>query len=586
MVLESYFNNVFGLFALLALIPFIIIYLIRPKPKDKIIPSLMFLIKKQRKIKENSFLKKLLDNLLFLLQLLILLLLALSVAYPYYTTKVDISAEDMVIVLDVSASMTTKINGDTRFEKAVEIIKKEYLTDKNTIILAGSIPEILVKDETAKNTIDILNNLKERHTTTNLGDSMTFASEYLATNKGLIVVLSDFINSESDPVTAKNALESKNIKVEFIDLSGEAENIGIIDLIVNEDNSIIHIKNFNNKEEEVKINVKGQEETLKIAKKSAETFSFSTPKGITEIKLDVKDDFEVDNYAYISMPKGEKIKILYITNGVPDNLYHALEASPKNNVEIVNPPIVPKVEHDIYIIKDIDKTLFLPETIREISEDVREGSSLIVVMQDDLFNIDFKGMLSLTLKGKNNEGSYIKVEQINSFTRDIDFGSTKNYLKTEPGEDVVVIASDKDNFPLITYSKFDLGNVVYYGINDKESEFKLSPTYPIFWNNLLGFLLDRDSIKSLNFRTDQTISGNKIDTTGIHDLGTKKVAVNLITEKESEVSKTENIAREDIITDEERFKRRLPRNLDTPFIIIALVLIFGELFYIKYRGDL
>jgi len=585
MFLENYFNNIFGLLALSALIPFIIIYLIRPKPKDKIVPSLMFLIKKDKKIKENSFLKKLLDNLLFLLQLLILTLLALSVASPFFTSEIDISAEDTVIVLDVSASMQAKLNGDTRFEKAIEAIKKDYLSDKTTIVLASDVPELLIKDETARSAIDSLNNLKPKHTTTNLGDAMMFASEYLTSNKGLLVVLSDFINSETDPLTAKNALESKNIKIEFVDFSGEASNIGIIDLIVDEDNSILHIKNFNEKEEEVKVSVKGEEETLKLAPKSAETFSFATPKGTTEIKLDIKDDFEVDNYAYISMPSDEKVKILYITNSNQDNLYHALEASPKNKIEIANPPIVPTVEHDVYIIKDIDRTLLLPETIREISEDVSKGANLIIIMQEELFSMDFKGMLPLTMEGTNNEGSYIKVEQINSFTKDIDFGSTKKYLKTKPGDDIVVIASDKDGFPLITYLKFELGNVVYYGINDQESDFKLSTTYPIFWNNLLGFLLDRDTIRSINFRVGQTASNKKMDTTGIHDLATKKVAVNLISEKESDIGKTEGIGTESMEGDEERFKRKIPINLDIPFIIIVLVLIFGELFYVKYRGD-
>ncbi|NQV08549.1 BatA domain-containing protein [Candidatus Woesearchaeota archaeon] len=585
MFLDNVFGNIWGLFALFTLIPFIIVYLIRPKPKDKVIPSLMFLIKKDRKMKENSFLKKLLDNLLFLIQLLVILLLAFSVASPYFKATVDISAEDMVIVLDASASMDTKDNGDTRFEKAVKLIKKDYLSGKNTIILAGNIPEILIQDGTTKGAIDALNNVKQKHTTTNLGDAMMFGADYLETNKGMIVVVSDFINSETDPITTKNALESKNIKVEFVDVSGEAENIGIIDLIIDKDTTIMHIKNFNDKEEEIKISVKGSDEKITIAPKSAETFSFPTPKGTTEIKLDIKDDFSIDNYAYISTPSDEKTKVLYISNKPLDNLYYALTSSSRNSVETVVPPIVPKVNHDIYIIKEVDVDLLLPETIREIGESVEKGSSFIIVMQNDLFDIDFKEILALEYLGRNDAGSYVKVEQINSFTRDVEFGSTKKYLKTKVKGDSVVITSDKDGYPLITYSKLGLGNVIYYGINDAESEFTLSPTYPIFWNNLLEFLLDRDSIKSLNFMADQTISGKNIDTTGIHDLGTKKVAVNLLSEKESDVSKTESIEKQDIRTDENRFERKVPVDLDTYFIIIAIVFIMGELLYIKYRGD-
>jgi len=78
------FTSTTGLFALLALVPFIILYLIRPKTIEKVIPSLMFLMREKKEAKQLAFLKKLLQNLLFIIQIIALIALALSVWRRYF----------------------------------------------------------------------------------------------------------------------------------------------------------------------------------------------------------------------------------------------------------------------------------------------------------------------------------------------------------------------------------------------------------------------------------------------------------------------------------------------------------------------
>ncbi|HLG29637.1 MAG TPA: BatA domain-containing protein, partial [Candidatus Brocadiales bacterium] len=64
------FHRPIGLLALIAVAVFVILYLRRPKPQDKIIPSLMFIMQDNKRSRQYSFLQKLMTNLLFLLQLL------------------------------------------------------------------------------------------------------------------------------------------------------------------------------------------------------------------------------------------------------------------------------------------------------------------------------------------------------------------------------------------------------------------------------------------------------------------------------------------------------------------------------------
>ena len=67
--LNNFFLSPIWLYALLLLIPFILLYLIGPKPKHKVIPSLMFLFKDLGRDKRTNFFRRLIRDLLFLLQL-------------------------------------------------------------------------------------------------------------------------------------------------------------------------------------------------------------------------------------------------------------------------------------------------------------------------------------------------------------------------------------------------------------------------------------------------------------------------------------------------------------------------------------
>ena len=59
----SYIDNPLGLYALIGLLILILIYLIRPKPIQKTIPSLIFLTKDKGKSKKESFFQKLLRGI-------------------------------------------------------------------------------------------------------------------------------------------------------------------------------------------------------------------------------------------------------------------------------------------------------------------------------------------------------------------------------------------------------------------------------------------------------------------------------------------------------------------------------------------
>src|SRR3989338_8508367 len=152
------FNNLAGLYALLALIPFILIYLIRPKSFERVIPSLMFIMREKNKFRKASFLQKLLRNLLLLIQLLIILFLAFSVASPYLEIPHSVLVRNNIIVLDSSASMQTRDGITTRFANAVSKAQNN-LGMRNTIILAESMPVVILENARSGEAFDLLGKL-------------------------------------------------------------------------------------------------------------------------------------------------------------------------------------------------------------------------------------------------------------------------------------------------------------------------------------------------------------------------------------------------------------------------------------------
>src|SRR3989338_378723 len=169
-------TNLIGLFALLSLIPFIILYLRRPRPKNETIPSLMFLVQENQKSKQHSFFQRFTSNLLFFLQLLVLLLLSLAIASPYVNIPYDVTKENTVVIIDASASMQAREDGEMRFEKALDEAKGAF-SGRNTIILAENNPIVVLEEESTDLAKDVLGKLKPRATTTNLGDALLLAKD-------------------------------------------------------------------------------------------------------------------------------------------------------------------------------------------------------------------------------------------------------------------------------------------------------------------------------------------------------------------------------------------------------------------------
>ncbi len=590
--IEDYFLNPIGLVALASLIPLIIIYLIKEKPKVQFFPSVRFLVKK----KKHRFMpnvSRFIKDPLFILQLLVLILLSAALAQPYINVTENLSAENVLIILDTSASMQA-VNGISRFDEARRLAL-ESMGDTTSIILVGEFPEIFVQDADSRQAKRLLETVKPKDTTTNLYDAIILADDYVGSGD-VVVVISDFIHTtnEKDVEAALSVIRSKGINVVLKNVFSESSNIGIVDMEVKSNTTSVRIKNYQNKSVSGKLVAGSSSVELVLGPMESETFNIAVPAGTSEITLDMDDGFSLDNKAYVSRPEKGDVKILYITNSRDLFLYTALRLVDGVSIDIAEPPVINDYNYDVFVLKNADREKIVPSIIQNLDSKVKSGSSLIVY-GNDMETV--KDIIGFSPEKKSTE-SRVPVESIASaITKDIDFGSTKTYFVADK-EGVLAEVSGE---PVITLVKHGSGNMLFYGLDDSGSAFQYELMYPVFWKRLVAHFVGREDVKTLNIKTGDiiTTSGAVTDPdgsilnsrsliaeeTGFYVLSDKVVASNLIDEKESDIngfffesSSTEAVT--------EKTQNWAPMDIAIYAVIVAALLVLLELFYIKFRGDI
>ncbi|MBW3018907.1 hypothetical protein KY329_01850, partial [Candidatus Woesearchaeota archaeon] len=191
------------------------------------------------------------------------------------------------------------------------------------------------------------------------------------------------------------------------------------------------------------------------------------------------------------------------------------------------------------------------------------------------------------------------IDQMNAYTKNTEFGTVDQYFESELTNGAIRIASINEN-PLIAVKQDGLAKYVYFGIPET-SEFKYSTSYPIFWTELLKQLTAAQDVRNLNYKAGETIildepqvietptkTVNKasiiLDETGLYRFEDRIVAVNLLNEKESDISAKEIEGTKSIDYELQSVKEKREYSWAITLILIGLIGTFIELYIIKRRG--
>ena len=624
------FENPFALAALLSVIPLIILYMLRPKPAVLSIPSLMFVLKMERERKRvYASLTKIVQDPLFLIQLLMLILLSIGAAGYYYTSEEPLSGEHTVLVFDSSASMQV----DSRFNDAVNIADG-YVSKKNSIILASDTPLLALEGGDASAAKNIFSKVKPGAGTADLSAAITTGMRLLSREGGgRIIVISDFTNSKGDdPVASKNLAESYGIKVNFVKIGKPADNIGIINgWIEAADGKYGYtgvIKNYRDENQNVKIETgrgtSGNFTTsFSLDVRAGETNQFTLGNlgpGITTVKLDMKDSLPADNKVYISIPDTLNQHILYVTDNGKLPSKTALSLLPNSNLT-VSKSVPAELDNYTLVVLAQKETPIGNSSVERIENYVRNGGNAVFIVSGALVPektevglIKILPVKPLKLEDAEN-GLGVKEVLKSSITKDIrsDEISVRKYLNATERTGSTTLVTLENGVPVLSYWQVGKGTVFYMGLSDELGEnswnnFHNLPEYPVFWIKLVQWLGGIGDISEYNLKTGTLTSLSKIekihtpsktftsnhilfDEVGIYEFAGKKISANLYNDRESNTTvDASNVIQRAVEEDKPRLVRAdsytVKHEITSYLIGVLFLLILLEILIVRQRGEL
>lgn len=366
------------MFWALSLIPMLILlHLLRPKPQQIEVTNLFLWQEILKERGQRVAFKHLRKNLPLLLQILLVILGALALARPvwfYFSSKKG----EMILVIDTSASMKTRLSSGTRFdlarEKALELIDQRKRHQKILLINADYDPTIMSGFlEDTDQAREMVNSLTPTDAPGKLEQAVYLALSFVDPAKDDMIYL---ITDGADASLSEILQMRQRILPHLV--SGGETNLGITKFEFRQEldrphnyQIMLEVKNFSPVPLECPLRLSIDRQVIvdtAISLESQEKQLFIFPyfgliSGIATAELDIEDDFAVDNTAYLSLTTTEDIWVLLVSKG-SYFLEKLLETYPNVLVNKLDEIILSSWEqqvmgHDIIIV---DRLNFPPTT--------------------------------------------------------------------------------------------------------------------------------------------------------------------------------------------------------------------------------
>ena len=314
----------FGYLSLIGIVVFI--YFFSKKKNIVHVPSLI----PWGIIKEDRVRSKIFNiDLLFWLQILLILLLVFFLAHPYLKSSfIDISGKNVVLVIDSSASMQTQEDDGSRFDQArsqaLKMVGKLNQWDKMMVISSDYSSRIVSDFTNDKSKLNkIINGLTPKDTGTNLDEGVSLGSSFLKNvDRGEMYVLTD------QPPSSINVSNLKSGNIKFIKFGKNTANVAISSLDVYQDmfkdytdrEAYVTIENYSGDNKDVRLSVFLNDEIIKedefvlagSEQKTLDINNLNAP-GILKASIQTDDFLLVDNTAYAIINEIKPIKILLVS---------------------------------------------------------------------------------------------------------------------------------------------------------------------------------------------------------------------------------------------------------------------------------
>jgi hypothetical protein len=592
---SSLFLTPLGLIALASLIPLVIVYLLRPDPQQLRIPTLRFISEEGGAEGRSSALKRFQENLLFVLQALVLVLLALSLATPYIQMTGAATQGEVIVVVDTTASMAAG-EGQSRFERALNAAE-ESLSGQTTIITAGVTPRVELRGGSVEDARQTLSTLSVTDAPGNLQEAIARANA-IASTGDRIVVLSDFAD-ESDWQAAVDAGQAQGYSMTLRQFDGGgSDNVGIVDLSFSTTEVTVTVQNTGVDPARRQLGFNGEQRTLELEPGDTVTRSFELPAGGGTIRLSPGDSFSVDDTAAVVAPEATNIDVLLLTNGENRFVRTALGVIPGVELTVKRPPTAISAQYDVLVFGAVDPQQVLRGTVQTGQTTLEQGGGVVVQSQTDVERIGLGEML-LVNPGPARNGTTAQVVSDDPLVDGISFPTPSQQIGGQLRRGQALV-NTSNGVPLVARAPTRDGLVLHYGYPPGDATFGFAARYPVFWKRAIIELSGRPQPSELNRETGETVrfGTEQVDTpegtqagptvsltrAGVYQAADRRLSANLLSAEESALetaSINRTVGRTSQVEDEGR-----PLDLTPLTAGLAALLVVVELVYLRSRGDL
>ncbi|TLS38242.1 vWA domain-containing protein [Pseudalkalibacillus caeni] len=449
-------------------------YLFRKQFEEKVIPSTLLWEQVIQEWQANKWWRKLQQSLLLLLQLLFLILLIFSLVKPYLPGK-GIEGEQLVVIMDTSASMNAKENDKTKFEaskiKVKELVDNLGSGQEVTVIAAQQSPHLLMARESDKHKIKrLIDGLKLSYEEQNMDESLSLAASLIHNETGEIHVFTDYLKKEtidrrfisSMLVVHQTDGMANNVSLRTFGVARNGDAVSAVATMVNESNEPVSFGLTVLNGEDV---LEEKKETIPANSSKLIKMEGMPIKDYYKAMLDVSDDYGLDNekFAFLEEQRSSEIILAGNTSPFIEKAVSFLgedvtAVSPDQNGEYH----FVQSKEAVYFLSNIPETQW-PKGPKVIVSPAKEGR----------YNMKDKKELSDKLTVVQEDPVLEFVEMENVFIQKAFPIQSSDLSPLVVSGDIPVISKGQHNGDTVIFLSFDL----------KDSDWPLHPGFPIFIRN-------------------------------------------------------------------------------------------------------
>lgn len=605
MALGEFFLTPLGLLGLLSVVPLVVLYLLRPRPRLVTLPTFAFLAVDDEQATRHRFIERLQRDALFLFQLLALVGVSLALATPYLAVPSAAVTEETVLVVDASASMAVENGGTTRFARAIASAS-DAAVGATTVVVAETAPRVVLRDGSPAAARTSLRSLRVTDAPGDLGAAVTTATS-VASPEARLVVVSDFAGTSWQAAVEEARAAGWTVELRQFNAGG-ADNVGIVDLSFADGRVAVTVQNTGSVTAIRQLGFDGQTRSIQLVPGDVAVETFDVPAAGGTLRLSPGDSFPSDDVAYVATPERATVRVLVITNDENRYLTTALELVDEVDLTVVTPPAVVTGSYDVVIFSEVAPQRLLRGDLALARDTLARGGGVAVLGQAELADMRYGDLL--LVQASTEVGSTERVVTIDDpLTAGIDFTGGE-YVEGSTKSGRVLVAA-ADGTPLVAVAESGGGRILYYGYLEERSPFRFNYLYPVFWKRSTLSLAGRASLDELNYPTgdrltfvdEQTVDGPSgrltaatvpLSRAGFYTIegggvggSDERIGVSLLDNRESAV--VADPVTNDVVAGGavgEAAIATVPLDLTPVIVGVVLAVLAGELLFMRRRGDL